>query len=85
MSGCTFLRQSFALYVVGAGLCSARSSDEICSSGRSRAPPLQGAEQIKKDPCKKVQTNKFDLHLLFPVNIQMVTAHKSDAPVSGGA
>ena len=31
--------------VVGAGLCSARSSDEISTRGRSRAPPLQGASQ----------------------------------------
>ena len=37
----TSLRGQF----VGAGLCSARSSDEICSSGRSRVPPLQTAPQ----------------------------------------
>ena len=31
----------FALHLVGAGLCSARCSDEISTHGRSRAPPLQ--------------------------------------------
>ena len=32
---------------VGAGLCSTRCSDEISTRGRSRAPPLQSAKQIK--------------------------------------
>ena len=35
----TFLRGSF----VGVGRCSARCSEEISTSVRSRAPPLQGA------------------------------------------
>ena len=64
--GCYLL----ARQIVGAGLCSARSSDELSTRGRSRAPPLQGAEQIKKDPCKKVQSNKSRLHLLFAANMQ---------------
>ena len=35
----------FALHFVGAGLCSARSSDQIGTSGQIRAPLLQNAPQ----------------------------------------
>ena len=71
--------------LVGAGLCSARRCRFHRKNGRSRAPPLQGAKQIKKDPCKKVQPDNLRLHLLFTANIQTQLAHKSSVPVSGGA
>ena len=56
--------------LVGAGLCSARRCRFHRKNGRNRAPPLQGAKQIKKDPCKKVQPDNLRLHLLFTANIQ---------------
>ena len=41
-------RGAFGVHPVGAGLGSARCSDETSTHGRSRAPPLQTAKQIKK-------------------------------------
>ena len=38
-------RGSHGVRSVGAGFCSARSSDETATRGRSRAPPLQSAPQ----------------------------------------
>ena len=73
LSDCTFLRQSFALYVVGAGLCSARASDEICSSGRSRAPPLQG-------PRKKVTSIWISNAPSIDGNRSKATSIKPDTP-----
>ena len=66
-----------ALHPVGAGPCSARSSDEIGTGGRSRAPPLQA-------PRKKVKFTKISAAPSIDGNRSKATSCKSDTPVSGG-
>ena len=78
LSDCTFLRQSFALYVVGAGLCSARCCRFRQEHGRSRAPPLQG-------PRKKVTSIWISNAPSIDGNRSKATSIKPDTPVSGGA
>ena len=73
------------MHSVGAGLCSARASDQISNSGRSRAPPLQSAEQIKIISPQKVQPDKFRLHLLLIADILRQLAANLMPTVSGGA
>ena len=46
-------RGAIGVHPVGAGLCSARASGKTATRGRSRAPPLQGAKQIKKTYSQK--------------------------------
>ena len=67
-----------ALHPVGSGLCSARSSDEIGTGGRSRAPPLQG-------PREKVTSIWISSALSIDGNRSKATSCKFGAFVSGGA
>ena len=66
------------MHFVGAGLCSARSSNEIGTSGRSGAPPLQV-------PRKKVTFIKISAVPSIDGNHSKATSYKLDTPVSGGA
>ena len=66
------------MHPVGAGLRSARCSDEISTRGRSRAPPLQG-------PRKKVTFIKISVAPSIDGSRSKATSYKLDAPVSGGA
>ena len=63
---------------VGAGLCSARCSDEISTHGRSRAPPLQG-------PRKKVTSIWISNAPSIDGRCSTETSCKFGTPVSGGA
>ena len=66
------------MHPVGAGLRSARCSDEISTRGRSRAPPLQG-------PRKKVTFIKISVAPSIDGSRSKATSYKFDTPVSGGA
>ena len=66
------------MHPVGAGLRSARCSDEISTRGRSRAPPLQG-------PRKKVTFIKISVAPSIDSKNSTATSYKFDIPVLGGA
>ena len=66
------------MHPVGAGLRSARCSDEISTRGRSRAPPLQG-------PRKKVTSIWISNAPSIDGSRSKATSCKPDTSVSGGA
>ena len=70
--------EATGVHAVGAGLCSACASNQIRTSGRSRAPPLRG-------PREKVISIKISTVPSIDGRYSTVTSYKSDTPVSGGA
>ena len=78
-------RGAFGVRSVGVGLCSARASDKISTSGRSGAPPLQGAKQIKiTSPQKGADHQIWSAPSIYG-RYSMATSCKFGTPVSGGA
>ena len=67
------------MHPVGAGLCSARSPDEISTSGQSRAPPPTTC------PRKKVTSIKILIAPSIDGSCSKATSCKPDTSVSGGA
>ena len=73
------------MHSVGAGLCSARTSDETGTRGRSRAPPLQGAKQIKITSPQKGADHQIWSVPSIDGNRSKATSCKFGPYVSGGA
>ena len=69
---------------VPVGRLSTRSSDEIGTCGRSRAPPLQGAKQIMKSMQKGADQQIRSAPSIYS-SCSTTTSYKFDTSVSGGA
>ena len=87
-----FVYQSFPLrgeasgvHPVGAGLCSARRCRFCRKHGRSRAPPLQSANQIKQISPQKGADRQIWSAPSIDSRYSTATSIKSDTSVSGGA
>ena len=78
LSGCTFLRQSFALYVVGAGSAPPVLPTKSAAAGGAEPRPY-------KLPRKKVKSIRISSASSIDGNRSTATSIKSDTPVSGGA